>query len=120
MHYTPSMKRFIAPLLAAAILAAPLPALAAAGNFTLVNRTGSNIAKMSIRRVGTSAWMPLSGSPPTGARVAVAFANPDCAFDIRADLVAGGSATFTGVNLCDVTTVTLNRGPTGALWVDYD
>ncbi|MCL6740851.1 hypothetical protein LZ518_06855 [Sphingomonas sp. RB56-2] len=114
------MKSIIAPLLAAAIFAAPVPAAAAAGNFTLVNRTGAAIASLQIRRVGTSAWQSLGGNPASGSRVAVAFANPDCAFDIKANLADGQSATFTGVNLCDVTTVTLNRGPSGDVWVDYD
>lgn len=114
------MKRFISPLLAAAILAAPGPAIAAAGNFTLVNKTGAAISAIQIRRVGTTAWQSLGGTPANGARIAVAFANPDCAFDIKANLAGGATATFTGVNLCDVTTVTLNRGPSGDLWVDYD
>jgi hypothetical protein len=115
------MKRFIALLLALGLVASPVPALAAgAGNFTLVNRTGSAITSLQIRRVGTTGWTPLGGTPADGGRTAVAFTNPDCAFDIRANLAGGGNATFTGVNLCDVTTVTLNRGPTGALWVDYD
>lgn len=114
------MKRLIAPLLALAMMALPRPAVAAAGNFTLVNKTGANIGSLQIRRVGTSAWQPLTGTPASGGRVAVAFVNPDCAFDIKASLVGGGSATFSGVNLCDVTVVTLNRGPTGDLWVDYD
>jgi hypothetical protein len=114
------MKRFLAPLLAAAILAAPGPALAAAGNFTLVNKTGAAIASLQIRRVGTSAWQSLGGNPANGARIAVAFANPDCAFDIKANLASGEAATFAGVNLCDVTTVTLNRGSGGNVWVDYD
>ena len=114
------MKRLIAPLLAFGLIALPVPALAAAGNFTLVNKTGANIASLQIRRVGTSAWQPLGGNPAAGSRVAVAFANPDCAFDIQARLADGKAATFTGVNLCDVTTVTLNRGPSGDLWVDYD
>ena len=120
MHYINHMKRFIAPLLALAIAALPTPALADAGNFTLVNKTGASITSMQIRRVGTSAWQPIGGTPASGARVAVAFANPDCAFDIKANLAGGGSATFTGVNLCDATVVTLNRGPSGDLWVDYD
>ena len=114
------MKRFIAPLLALAIASTPAHALIGAGNFTLVNRTGANISSLQIRRVGTSAWQALSGSPASGARVAVAFANPDCAFDIRANLADGKDATFSGVNLCDVTVVTLNRGQGGQLWVDYD
>ena len=109
-----------APLLAIAILATPAPTFAAAGNFTLVNKTGANISSLAIRRVGTTAWQPLGGSPSSGARVAVAFANPDCAFDIRATLADGSNATFTGVNLCDATLVTLNRGQNGQLWVDYD
>ena len=114
------MKRFVAVALAALVAFTPLPALADAGNFTLVNNTGSNIASMSIRRVGTTQWTPLGGNPATGSRTAVAFANPDCAFDIKATLADGKVATFSGVNLCDVTTVTLNRGPSGDLWVDYD
>src|SRR4029453_17352975 len=114
------MKRFIAPLLALAALALPAPALAAAGNFTLVNKTGTAISSLQIRRVGTTAWQSLGGNPANGSRTAVAFANPDCAFDIKANLAGGQSATFTGVNLCDVTTVTLNRGPNGDVWVDYD
>src|SRR5687768_2270085 len=114
------MKRLIAPLLGLAMAVASVPALAAAGNFTLVNRTGANISSLQIRRVGTSAWQPLGGNPAMGSRVAVAFANPDCAFDIKANLAGGESATFTGVNLCDVTVVTLNRASGGNLWVDYD
>ena len=114
------MKRLIAPLLALAIAALPAPAMAAAGNFTLVNKTGANIISLQIRRVGTTAWQPLGGNPAAGSRMAVAFGNPDCAFDIQARLADGKSATFTGVNLCDVTVVTLNRGPSGDLWVDYD
>ena len=114
------MKRLIAPLLALAAAWTPAHALAGAGNFTLVNRTGANISSLLIRRVGTSAWQPMGGNPAAGSRVAVAFANPDCAFDVQARLADGTTATFNGVNLCDVTTVTLNRGPTGALWVDYD
>jgi hypothetical protein len=114
------MKRLIASLLAAAIFAQPASALAGAGNFTLVNRTGANITALQIRRVGTAAWQPLGGNPAAGSRVAVAFADPDCAFDIQARLADGKSATFNGVNLCDATVVTLNRGPSGDLWVDYD
>lgn len=114
------MKRLIASLLAAAIFAQPASALAGAGNFTLVNRTGSNITALQIRRVGTTAWQPLGGNPAAGSRTAVAFADPDCAFDIQARMADGKSATFNGVNLCDATVVTLNRGPSGDLWVDYD
>jgi hypothetical protein len=120
LPYITGMKRFIAPLLAAAIFAQPAHALPGAGNFTLVNKTGANIASLQIRRVGTDAWQPLGGTPADGGRTAVAFANPDCAFDIQARLADGKSVTFTGVNLCDATVVTLNRGQNGQVWVDYD
>lgn len=120
-RYEGGMKRLIAMIAVATLLMlSPAPAGAAAGNFTLVNKTGSAIISLSIRRSGTSAWSPIGGNPANGSRTAVAFANPDCAFDIKADLGTAGNATFTGVNLCDVTTVTLNRGPSGDLWVDYD
>ena len=114
------MKRLIAPLLAAAMLVQPAIAVAGAGNFTLVNKTGANISSLQIRRVGTTAWQPLGGNPAAGSRMAVAFTDPDCAFDVQARLADGKSVTFTGVNLCDATVVTLNRGPGGDLWVDYD
>jgi len=114
------MKHLIAPLLAAAMFALPAHALAGAGNFTLVNKTGANIGSLQIRRVGTTAWQSLGGTPGDGGRTAVAFANPDCAFDIQARLSDGKSVTFTGVNLCDATVVTLNRGQNGQVWVDYD
>ena len=114
------MKRLIIPLLAAALAAPPAYALAGAGNFTLVNNTGANISALQIRRVGTTAWQPLGGNPGQGSRMAVAFTNPDCAFDIQARLADGKTAVFNGVNLCDVTVVSLNRGSGGNLWVDYD
>jgi len=118
--YIVDMKYWIATLLAATIATTPAHGLAGAGNFTLVNKTGANITALQIRRVGTSAWQPLGGNPAAGSRVAVAFANPDCAFDIQARLADGKYAVFTAVNLCDVTVVTLNRGSGGDLWVDYD
>lgn len=113
------MKKLLGMAFGAAILCSSAPSLAA-GNFTLVNNTGSAIKALSIRRTGTTAWQSLGGNPAQGSRSAVAFKDPDCAFDIKADLADGKSATFNGVNLCDVTSVTLNRAASGALWVDYD
>lgn len=114
------MKRFVLAVAGAALLSLSPPVFASAGNFSLVNNTGTAIKALSIRRTGTSVWQPLGGNPAQGSRTAVAFKDPDCAFDIKADLADGSTATFSGVNLCDVTTVTLNRGGSGNLWVDYD
>ncbi len=109
------------PLLASLVLlAAPAPVLAGAGNFTLVNGTGANIASLTIRRTGTTDWQPLNAAPAAGAAAAVAFSNPDCAFDIRASLAGGKSAEWSGVNLCGTSRLTLRQRATGETWVDYD
>ena len=109
-------------LTAFAILAAAAsPALAAgASNFMLVNGTGVALADLSIRRVGTQDWKPLGTAPSAGARTAMKFSDPDCAFDIRANVAGAGPTTWAGVNLCAVKSVTLNRDGSAGAWVDYD
>ena len=105
---------------AAASLAASSPSLAGASAFTLINGTGEPLKAVAIRRTGTDAWKPLGASPSPGARQKVDFADPDCAFDLKGTLGSGRDAVWTGVNLCEVGAVTLNRNAAGALWVDYD
>lgn len=90
-----------------------------ASGFTLVNGTSGQFAEVSIRRAGTSDWKLLGTSPSAGARASVQFKDPDCAFDIRAK-VAGAPVTWSGVNLCDVKSVTLNKDDSAGAWVDYD
>ena len=112
------MTRFVGLVLIAACSA---PVLAAgASNFQLVNGTGTALADLSIRRAGTEGWKPLGSAPAAGARSAVNFSDPDCAFDIRARTASGGSVTWADVNLCAVKSVTLNRDATAGAWVDYD
>lgn len=95
------------------------PALAGASSFTLVNGTGGGLSNLSIRRAGTQDWKPLGTAPADGARGSISFSDPDCAFDIRAN-VAGNPVTWAGVNLCDVKSVTLKRDTSAGAWVDYD
>ena len=114
------MRRLSLAAAAALLSIAPGPAIAGAGNFTVVNATGLDITSLSIRRFGTSGWQGLSAAPRAGARGVVAFQDEDCAFDIQAKLAGGATALWSGVNLCDVKSVTLNRSPTGAVWIDYD
>jgi len=102
-------------LIFAALLVAASPALAGASNFTLVNGAGGPLGNLSIRRVGTNDWKPLS----QGAGGAVQFSDPDCAFDLQATLPDGRVVVWSGVNLCDAKVVTLNRSASGDLWVDY-
>ena len=111
------MKKLI---LIAALLSCAAPAFAGASNFTLVNATGAGLAELSIRRAGTQDWKPLGAAPAAGARGAVAFSDPDCAFDLRANIPGAGPVTWTGVNLCDVKSVILNRDQAAGAWVDYD
>jgi hypothetical protein len=117
--YIPGMRNCLLPLAATALWLCPAPALAGAGSFTLVNGTGVDISSLSIRRTGTDNWQALAAAPAPGAGAPVAFSDPDCAFDIRAS-VAGGTATWTGVNLCGTIRVTLQRRTSGETWVDYD
>ena len=102
----------VAGLMLSATYAAP--ALAGASPFTLVNGTSNGISDVTIRRAGTSDWKPL------GAPGKVAFTDPDCAFDIRATVAGSGPVTWTGINLCDVKSVTLKRDEKVGAWVDYD
>lgn len=112
-------KRLLAPIFMALCLS-PAPAFAQAGNFTVVNGTGAGISSMSIRRTGTANWTALSAAPAAGGSSSVAFSDPDCAFDLRASLAGGGTAEWSGVNLCGTTRLTLKRRPSGETWVDYD
>ena len=111
------MKHILAFALAAFCAA---PAVAGAGGFTLVNGAGAGLKDVSIRRFGTEDWKALAASPAPGARQSVSFSDPDCAFDIRARLDGAGTVVWTGINLCEVKSVTLNRSPSGQLWVDYE
>jgi hypothetical protein len=107
-------------VIAAVLSASAAPALAGASNFTLVNGTGAALQSLSIRRAGTDDWKPLGTAPAAGARGPVSFSDPDCAFDIRANVAGSGPVTWAGVNLCDVKSVTLNRDASAGAWVDYD
>jgi hypothetical protein len=102
------------------LMASASPAFAGASSFTLVNGTSGALAELSIRRAGTNDWKPLGTAPSAGARSAVQFSDPDCAFDIRATVPGAGPVTWAGVNLCDVKSVTLQRDGAAGAWVDYD
>ena len=102
------------------LLACASAAQAGASSFTLVNGTDAQLAELSIRRAGTDEWKPLGNAPPAGARAPIDFKNPDCAFDIRANVPGSRPVTWAGVNLCDVKSVTLKRDRSAGAWVDYD
>jgi len=118
------MKTSLAILAAALVLAAsPAPAQPQAVSFTIVNNTEIPFAGLKIRRFGVGQWVPLTVAPlpvaAKGGTGAVEFSNPDCAFDLQATLPGGQVVVWPGVNLCEARIVTLNRAPSGELWVDY-
>ena len=115
------MKRLLAAVAAASIATLSAPASAqGAGGFSIVNATGLNLTGLTIRRYGTQSWKALGSAPSPGARGSVQFSDPDCAFDIQATLQGIGTVVWSGVNLCEVKTVVLNRNASGQLWVDYE
>ena len=103
-----------------ATLVSASAAVAGASNFTLVNGTPVGLSDLSIRRAGTQDWKPLGNAPAAGARGSINFKDPDCAFDIRANVQGSGPVTWAGVNLCDVKSVVLKRDESAGAWVDYD
>ena len=117
------MKKTLALAAAAFLAAAPVPAIAQATNFTLVNNTDIDFSGMKVRRYGTDQWLPLVVAPvpvaKSGGHGAVQFSNQDCAFDLQATLPDGRIVVWQGVNLCEAKVVTLNRNARGELWVDY-
>ena len=114
------MHKLALMIAAAGIAATSTPVLAGASPFTLVNGTSGGLSEVAIRRAGTSDWKPLGAAPAPGARGPVQFSDPDCAFDIRATVAGAGPVTWTGVNLCDVKSVTLKKDEAAGAWVDYD
>ena len=115
----PGRMRKLAIALLLAMCGGPALAGQGASNFTLVNGTSGTLGPVSIRRAGTNDWKALGASPSAGAKQSVQFKDPDCEFDIRAN-VAGSAVTWAGVNLCDVKSVTLRKDDSAGAWVDYD
>ena len=102
------------------VLASASAPASAASNFLLINGTDGSIGGMSIRRAGSNDWKPLGPSPSAGARRQITFDDPECAFDLRAEIPGSGQITWSRVNLCDVKSVTLKRDSAAGPWVDYD
>jgi len=114
------MSKHLAGALIFASLALAAPAQAAIDGFTIVNQTGGALSNLALRRVGDPPWQSLAVAAAPGASARVDFAHKDCAFDLRANIAGVGQIMWSGVNLCDVKRVTLNRDSSGRHWVDYD
>ena len=106
------------PLFALFALVSASPLHAQATDFVLVNGTDQSLGSLEIRRTGTSNWQALGAAPAAGAQGQIAFSNPDCAFDIRAVPASGDAIVWSGVNLCEVSAVTL-RLAAGTPFAEY-
>jgi len=106
--------------IAAALALSSAPATAQVDGFTVVNNTRGAISGLSVRRVGSDEWLPLQVAPAAGARARARFADADCAFDLRATVAGAGAVMWTGVNLCGVKSLALNRDSAGRSWIDYE
>lgn len=114
------MSRLLACAAVILTLGLGAPLTASVNGFVLVNHTGAPLSALALRRVGGGEWTPLAVAPAAGARVRAPFEDPDCAFDLRATVAGVGEVVWSGVNLCDVKSVILNRDRGGRAWVDYD
>jgi len=115
------MRIVAAPALILAMLALVVaPAHAAVNGFTVVNQTGGALTDLALRRIGDPTWQSVNVAASPAASARVNFAHKDCAFDLRANIAGVGPILWSGVNLCDVKRVTLNRDSSGRHWVDYD
>ncbi len=110
--------RTLLSIAAALVLAAP--ASAQVSGFAFVNNSGGAMSALAIRRVGSDEWRELNVAAGAGAKARALFDDPDCAFDLRATVAAAGPTMWTGVNLCGVKSLTLNRDSAGRAWVDYE
>lgn len=119
MVFFDTMRIFL-PMAALIALQMSLPASAQVNGFALVNQSGAGLSGFAIRRTGTTEWQSLSAGLSNGARTKLGFSDPDCAFDLKANVAGSGEAVWRGVNLCEVSSVTLRRDASGSTWVDYD
>jgi hypothetical protein len=113
------MKTVVAKLSVAALFALSPAINAAPVTIIVVNETSDAVSSMSVRKVGTPAWRPVTFTAPVGRPAPAEVDNQDCAFDIQVALANGQKLLFPNVNLCEATRLTL-RQRNGTLWVDYD
>lgn len=84
-------------------------------NFTLVNNTGHIVATLNVSPTGDDQWGPdILGrdvlANGESAQITFPRGETQCQWDIRATYDDGDTTDARGVNLCELTTVTLTAG----------
>jgi len=109
-------------LAATAALTLATPALADDWDFILTNGTNKPIKKIELAPTGTTTWQDNKVDPemkrePTlanGKRMTVHFdKGPGCKYDVKATFADDSSSTWTGVNVCDSSFVTVKLNAAG-------
>ena len=105
-------------ILAGALFAAPAAAQTAKQNFTLVNRTGYELAELYVSPGKSDAWgRDILGKSTIGdgesADVTFSNAATGCIWDLKVVYTDDGSSAYwRGIDLCRISTITIryNRG----------
>ena len=111
-------------LAASAALVIAAPAMADDWDFVLINASGKAIKTVEIAPTGTTTWQPNKIDPDfkkedatvkPGARMTVHFdKGAGCKYDVKLNFADGGTGTWTAINVCDNSYVTVKYNSAGA------
>ena len=99
------------------------PALADDWDFVLINSSGKPIKTVEIAPTGTTTWQPnkidpdfkKEGDVKPGGRMTVHFdKGPGCKYDVKLTFADSSTGTWTGINVCDNSYVTVKYNAAGA------
>ena len=109
---------------AVAMLMVATPAFADEWDFILINSSGKAIKAIEVSPTGAGTWQPNKVDPDMkrdatvkpGGRMTVHFdkAGSQCRYDIKGTFEDGTSATWSNVNVCDNSYVTVKYNAAGA------
>ncbi|MES2986790.1 MAG: hypothetical protein V4808_02680 [Pseudomonadota bacterium] len=107
---------------AAAALLVAAPALADDWDFILINNSGKGIKKVELAPTGTTTWQDNKLDPEmkrdpitkAGGRMTVHFdKGATCKYDVKATFADDTAATWTSINICDNSFVTVSLNAAG-------
>ncbi|MBC9034329.1 hypothetical protein IAG41_18220 [Sphingomonas sp. JC676] len=109
---------------AAAALMIATPAFADDWDFILINSSGKSIKAIEVSPAGGATWQPNKVDPDmkrdatvkAGGRMTVHFdkAGSQCRYDIKATFTDDTSATWSSINVCDNSYITVKYNAAGA------
>ncbi len=109
-------------IIATVAILATTPAFADDWDFMLINNSGKSIKNVELAPTGTTTWQANRVDPEiqrdpvikAAGRTTVHFdKGATCKYDIKATFVDDSSSTWTGINLCDNSYVTLRYNAAG-------